>query len=468
MNNTNKSKRAARTNGIITICLVLAVFVVFNLVVKGLASKVQMSFDLTPNKLFVLSEETKKYLDGLDEDITFIYMIEPGKESPYVTQVAERYEKYTDKITVKKQDPVANPMFAAKYTPDGEALQKGSIIVEGAKRFTVVDPGSALNVIRDKDGNVTRSLGFTLEQKLTNAVDFVVKEKTVKVKYAAGHNALSFALPASKLRAENMEVEQIALLDDDLSTEDTDLLVLFGFNNDLTSEEYAKVKNYLDGGGRLFITVDPGTRLDNVLKLASEYGIVIEDNILAETNKGEILADSDLNLITLTDEHEICSNLKQSRILFGASSALRTEPREGVKNSYLLKSKPSTKKCEIEDGDTGKKLDEGSFGLAAIAEKDKTRVFVASTSKFLTPDSSKLGNILNFVDYQNREFFIQTVKYMTDSDAISVSVSAKSIDSRTLSLTNTQKFIYIILFGGILPVAAFVTGAVIWLKRRNL
>lgn len=468
MDNSKKMKKAGRTNTAITVICVIAIFAVFNLMLKSLSNKVQMTVDMTPNKLFVLSDETKNYLDTLNSDIKFYYMIEPGKESPYVTEVMERYEKYSKHISSENVDPVANPVFAAKYTADGETMQKGNIIVESEKRFTIVDPGTALTIVRDQNGNVTRSLGFVLEQKLTNAVDFVVRDKTVRVRYAAGHNAQSFSLPASKLKAENMEVAQTVLLDDELSAENTDLLILFGFRDDLSSEEVQKIDKYLSDGGRLFITVDPGVRPKNILAIAERYGITVEDNLLTEGNKGEIIADSALNLIAVADEHEICENLKKSRILFNSASALTISPKDGVSTAYLMKSKPSTKKCEIEDGDAGRKLDEGSFGLAAIGEIGKSRVFVASTSRFLTPDDSKISNILNFADYQNREFFVQSVKYLTDSEKMLVSVAPKNIDSRTLSLTNTKKFVYILLFGGVLPLAAFVTGFVIWFKRRNL
>lgn len=468
MDNSRKMKKIRRTNTVITVLCITAVFIIFNLMLKTLSGKLQMTADMTPNKLFVLSDETKKYLDTVNGDVKLIYLIEPGKESPYVTEVIDRYEKYSKHISAEKTDPVANPVLAAQYTAEGETMQKGNIIVESEKRFTVVDPGTALTIIRDKNGNVTRSLGFVLEQRLTNAIDFVMRDKTVRVKYAAGHNALQFSVPASKLRGENMEVSQTVLLDDSITPENTDLLVLFGFRSDLSGEELQKVTKYLDDGGRLFITVDPGVRLKNILDIAAKYGIQVEDNMLAEGSKGEILFDNALNLLTVADNHRICENLQKSRILFTSASALTVEQTPGVENSYLLKTKPSAKKCEIEDGDLGRKLDTGSFGVAAIGEKNGSRVFVASTSKFLTPDDSKLSNILNFADYQNREFFVQTVKYMTDSEKPLVSVAAKNIDSRTLSLTNTKKFVYILLFGMALPLAVLVTGAVVWLKRRNL
>lgn len=468
MDNTGTYKRIKKTNALITVICAAAVFIIFNSTLRTLSGKVQLSFDMTPNKLFVLSDETNAYLDSLKEDIKLYYLIEPGKESPYITEVMDRYEKRCGKITVEKMDPVKNPAFVSKYASDGEAVQKGTIIVESAKRYTSVDPGSALTLIRDKNGNVTRSLGFTLEQKLTNAIDFTVRGSHITVRYVTEHSGIPFTSPASKLREENIAVEKTVLADDEITPENTDLLVLFGLKDDLSGLETQKVREYLKNGGKLFITLDPGVRPANILNIADEYGIAVEDNILSEGNKGEIVGDNELYLMAVTEGHEICGNLRNASILFPSAGSLTVSEKDGVNTSYLLKTKSSAKASELLDGDVGRKTGEGSFGIAAIGEKDISKVFVASTSKFLVPDDSKISNILNFVDYQNREFFVQTVKYMTGGENLLLPVAAKNIDNRSLILSNDKKFVYIILFGGLLPFAVFAAGFVLWIKRRNI
>ena len=469
MDNSGKIKRSNRINAYITVICTVAAFVVFNAALGILSDKLSLSFDMTPNKLFVLSEETERYLENLSDDVRMYYLAETGKESPYVTEVTDRSVKKSEKITVEKIDPVKNPAFVARYAQDGETIQKGTIVVESDKRFTLVDPGAALTIIRDKNGQVSRSLGFTLEQKLTNAIDFTVRSSAVTVRYAAEHGGVSFASPASKLKAENINVEKIVLADEDISAENTDLLVLFGFKEDLSGAETEKVRNYLSGGGRLFITLDPGARPENILKIAEDYGISIDNNLLCEGNNGEIIGGSELYLKVVCDEHKICENLKNGNILFPSASSLTVSNREGVKTSYLIKTKPSAEAKELIGGEAGRKIGSGSVGTAAIGEADNnSMVFAASTSGFLAPDDAKLNNILNAVDYQNREFFVQTVKYMTGSENLLVPVAAKSIDSGNFIISNNKKFAYIILFGGLLPLAVFVFGFVLWLKRRNL
>ncbi|MBP3362139.1 MAG: Gldg family protein [Clostridia bacterium] len=468
MDNFSKRRNNKKANAWITVICASAIFIVFNVMLKTLEEKIQLSFDMTPNKLFVLSDETNAYLENLSEEVRMYYLIEPGSESPYVTEVIDRFEKKSDKITIEKVDPVKNPAFVSKYAADGEAIQKGTVIVESDKRYTPVDPGSALTIIRDKNGNVSRSLGFSLEQKLTNAIDFTVRGKNVTVRYSDGHGGIPFSLPASKLRAENIDVRKTVLSDEEITAENTDLLVLFGFMEDLSEAEAEKVREYLKDGGNLFITLDPGARPANILKIAEDYGIIVEDNILSEGNKGEVVGGNELYLMAVSEEHKICENLKQANILFSSASSLSIAEKGGISTSYLMKTKDSAKSNELINGEMGRSLNSGSFGVAAMGENDYSRVFVASSSRFLVPDDSKIDNILNVVDYQNREFFVQTVKYMTDSENLLVPVAAKSIDSRNLILSNNKKFVYIILFGGILPLAVFVFGLVLWLKRRNL
>lgn len=468
MDKLSKQKKMKKANAWITVICAIAIFTVFNIALKTLAQKIQLSFDMTPNRLFVLSDETNTYLDNLSDEVRMYYLIEPGSESPYITEVIDRYEKKSDKIKMEKVDPVKNPAFVSRYTVDGESIEKGTIIVESNKRYTMVDPGTALTIIRDKNGNVSRSLGFSLEQKLTNAIDFTVRNSIVTVRYADGHGGVSFTVPASKLRSENIDVKKIVLSDEKVTASDTDLLVLFGLKEDLSEDEAQNVREYLDNGGNLFITIDPGTRPENILEIAGEYGITVENNILTEGNKGEIVGGNELNLMAVSDEHKICENLKNTNILFPSASSLSIAENEDANVSYLLKTKSSTKVNELLDGDIGRKLSQGSFGIAAIGERGNSKVFVASTSKFLVPDDSKLNNILNLVNYQNREFFVQTVKYLTDSENLLVSVGAKSIDSKNFIISNNKKFIYIILFGGILPFTIFVLGFILWIKRRNL
>ena len=57
---------------------------------------------------------------------------------------------------------------------------------------------------------------------------------------------------------------------------------------------------------------------------------------------------------------------------------------------------------------------------------------------------------------------------MTGGENLLLPVAAKNIDSRSLILSNDKKFVYIILFGGLLPFAVFAAGFVLWIKRRNL
>ena len=80
----NLSKRRKRKANIwITVIFAAAIFVVFNIMLKTLAQKVQLSFDMTPNKLFVLSDEIYAELTYGGNHVSFASL--PGMKERTIT-----------------------------------------------------------------------------------------------------------------------------------------------------------------------------------------------------------------------------------------------------------------------------------------------------------------------------------------------------------------------------------------------
>ena len=93
----NLSKRKKRKANIwITVIFAAAIFVVFNIMLKTLAQKVQLSFDMTPNKLFVLSDETQTSLIR-EEFFDIDYSIDSELTASFCAPVD--CDKYLWKIT---------------------------------------------------------------------------------------------------------------------------------------------------------------------------------------------------------------------------------------------------------------------------------------------------------------------------------------------------------------------------------
>ena len=88
---------------IISVCI-LASFFLFNYSADKLSGKVQMTFDMSKNAIFDLTEETQSYLDSMEEEVTMYYLGETNNENPYIVEVLERYGRAADKLTLKTVD----------------------------------------------------------------------------------------------------------------------------------------------------------------------------------------------------------------------------------------------------------------------------------------------------------------------------------------------------------------------------
>lgn len=461
----NTQNKRHRLGVFAVMCVVIFVFL--NLFTENLSRKIPLKFDCTQNKMFTLSKETKEYLKTVDEDIKFYYFVSSGGESPYVMQVAEQYTRNCKNISFEIKDIIKNPVFAEKYKSDGENVSVGTVIVESGKRFKSVDPGSAVAI--NRNGNVSANLGFTLEKKLTNAVDFVLRDKNVTVRYVTGHNEADFSIPAQKLGDENISVKKLDIANENISPADTDMLVLFGLRDDLTKPEYEKVIGYLDNGGKVFIASNVGARCENVLKIAEQYGIYADDNCLVEGDSGKIIKNSNLYL-AVEPVGEIFDNIRNTEpLVFPSAGSLTLKDTDGLKVSSLAKTSETAKAKEITADGLGRTLSEGVFDVAGMSENGKNgaKLIFSSTAQFISPDGDALKGILNSYSFVNREFFVQMVKYAVGGDGMYISIAPKSIMSRSLNLTLNQKFALIVIFM-LIPIFVLVLGLIVWRKRKNL
>lgn len=450
---------------------VTAAAVFINLAVNSLNGKLRLKFDITPNRIFELSDSTKNYLDIMNGSVTFYYLTEHGKESPYVREVLDRYAAYGKNIRTETVDIIGNPMSVAKYSAEGEALSKGSIVVESAKRFTVVDSGSALAANRDAKGNITQELGFSLEQKLTNAIDFVLRDKNISVKYTQNHGEADFRIPASKLKSENIEVGTVDLKKENLDADNTDLLVLFGLRTDITEEEKENIENYLTNGGKLFIASNPAVSCPLIDEIAENYALSLNDDAVTETNASDIIENNKLYLTVKPMRHKITESFSdRGKILFPAARSVEINEKSGFKTEYLLKTNNTAAARKLGGGSLGDTIRTGEIGIAALSENEENHsmIFLTGTTQFLVSADPALGNILENVNYTNLEFFVGTVKYMTDSEGMLVSVSPKNIAVKSISLTPIQQTALTVIFGIIFPLSVIGAGAAVWFRRKNL
>lgn len=459
-------KAGKKSEAVIVAVCVLASFMLFNYSVDRISRRVQMTFDMSKNAIFELTEETQKLLDAMDEEVTMYYLGETNNENPYIVEVLERYGRATSKLKLETVDLIKNPSFTAKYVKDNETIPKGAIIVESADKFTVVEPEASFHLNRGNDGSVSRELGFSLEKMLTQAIDYVMSDKTSTVVWLTGHGEMGYEKPAALLRSENMQVEYSDSVDK--ATELADLIIIFSPATDISELEYDKLKAYVSGGGKLFMALNPGFEATRLKQLGADFGMSMQETVLTVDNIPDIIQGNRLYLMAYPTAHKITEGYTGIRnLLFPVASPITVGGTDGFNVTRLAVTDQKTAERNVNEDTLGEKLSNGVFTVAAISENESgARVMLASSSQYITPADDELGDVLNAYNYSNKDFYIRSIKYLTDHED-NLLVAPKSIMSRSLNLNAGVQTVLILIFGVLLPLLAFALGFIVFKRRRN-
>ncbi|NLN40945.1 MAG: GldG family protein, partial [Clostridiales bacterium] len=250
---------------------VLAILVVINLVVD----QIPFRLDLTENRMFSLSDQTEKIVENLDQEIRIIGLYQTGKENTMFDEILQRYRRINKNISITYIDPVKNPTFSSKYTKDGTSLREGSYIVESDERFKIIDYYDLFNIKSDQYG--TRAESLALEQRVTNAIQYVTADKLPVVYTLEGHmeQALPYEL-RQQMELENYEIKTLSLLTEESVPSDATVLMVIAPQRDITAEEEQKIREYLENQGRaIFLMEITENEMPNFSSLLKSYGIAL-------------------------------------------------------------------------------------------------------------------------------------------------------------------------------------------------
>ena len=101
--------------------IVLAVIVVINLIVAQIpTSKTQI--DLSTQKMYSITDETKTALKDLDQDVTLYYIVQKGSEDDTIEKLLEHYDELSYQSRDKRPGSVSE-IYESVYRSDGSCKQ---------------------------------------------------------------------------------------------------------------------------------------------------------------------------------------------------------------------------------------------------------------------------------------------------------------------------------------------------------
>jgi ABC-type uncharacterized transport system involved in gliding motility auxiliary subunit len=455
----------------VSILVVLGILVAINYI----GSKQNKRWDLTTNKQFSLSDQSRNVLSKLDSPMQIRVFAQEPEFQRYRDKLKE-YEYASKKISTEYIDPDKKPTLARQA-----GIQAYGTIVFDYK-------GRSERVTSDA------------EQELTNTIIKVVSGKQRKVYFTQGHGEKDTASAerdgynaiAAALGRENYTVEKAVLAQQGSVPDDATIVVVAGPKIDFYPAEIDALKKYLDKGGKLLLELDPPDKLDsppltNLIALAHDWGFDVGNNVVVDASGMGRLIGTDASVPVVSPPYPSHAITERFQLLTAFPLARSVTPVMGGVNGRTaqpiaetgprswaeadIKGMLTTGEVSLDESKGDKKgpitiaaavsVAAASAGVPAALgdtpEKAETRIAVYGDSDFVS--NAALGI------QGNRDLFLNTLGWLSQQENL-ISIRPKEADDRRLTLTATQQQNLFWLSLVIIPGFIFGSGVYTWWRRR--
>lgn len=457
------------TSVVIT-AVVLACVLLFNAMVALLGDKLPLTIDLTRDKVYEFSEQTKDLMKNLDEEVNAYALIPEGTTGEYVDYIKAYLDKYkvlNKNFKVKYIDPYEDPAFMNKYNDGEQQAGIGSVIIESGEKFKVVTFDQIYT-----QSSVTNAVQIDMERKVTNAVMNVTGSLvSAKIYFTEGHGEYDAQNLKALFADEGYTCENANIAVNGIP-EDARIIFSVVPTADLTAQERDDLDAFMDKGGKFVLVsypiMKPMERLDGYLE---EWGLSLNYDYVVETDENSALASGGGVPIPVAkiQEHAITEKLSGSKSPLALPEAMSISVLKTKNGSSVTKLLTSSEKAygkknlesatlEKEEGDIS-----GPLCMSAISE----RIGETGSAVMIIGSLSAVeaGQVITESAFLNGDYILNSVNYLSGSKESS-SIRAKQISAETMTMTEKQVAVSIIILQYVLPLLIIVIGLIVWLRRR--
>lgn len=266
-------------NTIITAILIILFIIIYIGLSQWIERADLADIDITTNKLYTLTPETKDKIKDIKETKIVLFGME---EEEKVQKYIELYTKANSKITSEEiKNIIERPDLVSKYALDSASM---AIIVETNEESKILIPSDLYTY-----DYTTYERIENIEQAITNAIIDVNIENKPKIYFMQNHLKYedSSKVITEYLKNEAKEVEKLDILTVDKIPEDCSVLVITALKEDITEAEKQKIVEYINNGGKMLIFSDPtpeNIELNNYNQILAIYGVSVSKGYIYEQN----------------------------------------------------------------------------------------------------------------------------------------------------------------------------------------
>lgn len=436
------------TNAIASAILMTAIIVMVN----WIGDRHHARFDWTKTKRHTLSPQTLKILKGLKKKVTVIgFYRRDSFEFERMRDLLESYDEASPNIRATVVDPRDNPLLAEKYG----VTSTSTVVFECEGKREVVSFGS--------------------EQEFTSAILKLTRARKKKIYFVQGHGEHDYKSyddeGYSKVKdfLEKLEykVEGLELMREQKVPKDCDVLVISGPQKEFMPDEIEALKNYLKGGGKALLMLDP--KNPDMSEVLDEYGIEVKSGYVFDIIV--FARDPRVLLIGNFEFHDITRPFMKARanaLLLAECRALKKS--ENVPSGYtvteLLKTTSEAwLKKELTENIAPTKDDErGPFTIAIVVSPSSTAKGEKKMRLVVIGDSDFASN--QFVTaFYNADFFLNTINWLAQEEEL-IEIKPREETPDTFMPTSGQQIFVFAWSVIVLPLIVLMAGIAVWLSRR--
>ncbi|MEM6500423.1 MAG: Gldg family protein [Cyanobacteria bacterium P01_C01_bin.89] len=476
------------TNAIATTVAVIAILGILNFV----GVRYSTTLDVTETQQFTLAPQSQSLLENLEEPVRVL--IFDQAIAPADRDLLQRYQNQSDKFKFE----LVNPREQFGLAQEFQVSTIGEVYLEQGDRKTLV------TTLGQDQGGLT-------ESTLTNALQQFLVTTQEPIYFVQGHGERPLEVgeggmfdAVSALSDRNFEARPLILAQEKAVPDDALAVAVVGPQRSFLPGEVQLLENYLDGGGRLLLFLDPTieTGFDSLL---DNWGVALDGRIVIDASIASQLVglQPDMPVATQYGNHPITSTFQEGISFYPSVQAVTTTEQTGITVANLVE---TSDQSWSETNPTEDPLQfnpevdaRGPLALGVVATKEVTGEVNAAESEAgedsageppeeaegNEPENAdntganemKEGRLVVFgtstfiadglfTQQLNGDVFLNSVSWLSDRDESSLALRPRESNDRQLLITEFESNILRLLALAILPLGALGTAGWLWWRSR--
>ncbi len=436
-----------------------------------LSTRYSHRFDVSEAGVHTMAPQTTELIESLDENVSITAFFTES-EAPPIRDILDRYAYASERIDLRFVDPNAAPGLVDELGLTTEDLARGIVRLS-------LESGDAITLSEFSEPDVTNALR-RLAKNTGKKVYFLEGHNEREIKpppdseesFAAGPD--TFGRAADALRNETYQVESLLLAREADVPADASALIVAGPTRPMMPAELEALRRYVEGGGALFVAIDPRSQT-NLYDLLMDWGVVLGDDVIVD----QALAVYGQATTPIAGEydgrHPITSPLREPT-LFPVARSVEFDVEAGLDYSTLVKT--GNESWAERDLDAWRDSGRAEYGSDDV--DGPVPVAIAGVPRIESAEgepAATAGRIVVFGDsdfatneffdaLRNRDLFINSVNWLAgDIEQITLRPNISRASSFQMSQDQFRRIQYLSLF--VLPEAIAIFGVVVWWFRRK-